>query len=324
MMGLVSSRRRVALFGLTFALLGFSILVAIEWPPSYLAARVVHVFRRSLKLDWVDPDRRAPAGTKYETFFSRTIQRNVSYLIYLPPGYASATQRRYPVIYFLHARGGTQREGAGIFVPGLDAAIRSGKVPATIAVLPNGPGFSRWLDSEDGKNPVETVIVRDLIPHIDSSYRTIAGRGARAVEGFSMGGFGAAHLGFKYPGVFGIVSMLSAALFDESTNPQFIDATSPWKLAARNASAIRGRTIIRMIVGNQDSLVELNRKFDLLLDGLNIEHEYVVLPGIGHNEALLYQRLGERAWSFYAKAWGAGSIAAHVGPLNRARSSPAP
>ncbi len=228
-MNLSSTGRGVALFGLTFALICFSILVVMQWPPSYLAARVVRVVRRSLRLDWVDSDRHPPAGTKYETFFSPTIQHQVSYLIYLPPGYASATQGRYPVIYWLHMRGGTQREGADNFVPILDAAIRSGRVPATIVVLVNGLGNSRWLDSQDGRRPVETVIVRDLIPHIDSSYRTIADRSARAVEGFSMGGFGAAHLGFKYPEVFGVVSTLAASLFDESSNEEFLEATSPWK-----------------------------------------------------------------------------------------------
>jgi enterochelin esterase-like enzyme len=161
------------------------------------------------------------------------------------------------------------------------------------------------------------VIVRDLIPHIDNSYRTIADRSARAVEGFSMGGFGAAHLGFKYPDVFGAVSMFSAALFDNSNDKAFLEATSPWKLVARNADAIRGRTPIRMIVGDQDSLLELNRKFDLLLDSLNIEHQFVVLPGIGHNAALLYQGLGDGAFAFYAKAWGAGSIKVPPGPYTR-------
>jgi enterochelin esterase-like enzyme len=303
MIGLSRSRPRVWLFGWIVALAGFCLLVGIEWPPSRLASRLIHGGRKELKLDWVDPDRSEPAGTKYQTFFSPAIQRNVSYLIYLPPGYESAAQQRYPVIYWLHGRGGRQSEGAASFVPGLDRAIRSGKIPPTIGVLLNGLGGSRWIDSPDGKRPMETVIIRDLIPHIDATYRTIAARSARAVEGFSMGGFGAAHLGFKFPEVFGVVSMLSASLFDEGGDPEFLEATSPWNLVNKNAAAIRGRTLIRMIVGSQDSLVELNQKYDRLLDDLHIEHEFVVLPGVGHNEERLYQRLGERAFSFYAKAW---------------------
>ena len=53
------------------------------------------------------------------------------------------------------------------------------------------------------------MIVKELTPHVDATYRTIARREDRAVEGFSMGGYGAAHLGFKYPEVFGIVGIMS-------------------------------------------------------------------------------------------------------------------
>jgi len=56
-----------------------------------------------------------------------------------------------------------------------------------------------YCDSRDGKYPLETVIVSDLIPHVDAACRTIAAREGRGLDGFSMGGFGAAHLGFKYP-----------------------------------------------------------------------------------------------------------------------------
>ncbi len=96
--------------------------------------------------------------------------------------------------------------------------------------------------------------------------------------------------------------MLSAALFDESNDPQYLEANSPWNLVTRNAGAIRGRTMIRMVVGDRESLLELNQKFDRLLVNLGIEHEFIVLPGVGHNEGQLYNKLGERAFSFYRRA----------------------
>jgi enterochelin esterase-like enzyme len=302
MTGLSAGRRRVGLFCAAFVVVTLCLCVGLTWPT--LPRRLTSVARRALKLDWVDPDRSAPAGTKYRTFFSRTMQRDVSYLIYLPPDYERAPDKRYPVIYWLHSRGGTQREGATTFVPRFDAAIRSGKVPAAIIVLPNGLGVSRWSDSSDGKRPVESVVVGELIPHIDHSYRTSANRRHRALEGFSMGGFGAAHLGFKYPEIFGAVAMDSGALFDESKNAGYLEANSPWNLVVRNTSAIQGETLIRMAVGEKDSMLDLNRQFDLLLDGLKIEHEYVVLPGIGHNEERLYALLGDRTFAFYVRAFG--------------------
>jgi endo-1,4-beta-xylanase len=74
---------------------------------------------------------------------------------------------------------------------------------------------------------VESVLVGDLIPHIDSTYRTIATRRYRAAEGFSMGGFGAAHLGFKYPEIFGAVAMARPFCSTRPRTPSISKPTAP-------------------------------------------------------------------------------------------------
>jgi endo-1,4-beta-xylanase len=173
-----------------------------------------------------------------------------------------------------------------------------------MVVLPNGLGVSRWSDSPDGKRPVESVVVGELIPHVDSIYRTSATGRHRALEGFSMGGFGAAHLGFKYPDIFGLSRWMQAHCFDESENTEHLEANSHWNLVVRNARAIRGETLVRMAAGEKYSRLDLNRQFDLLLDALKIEHESVVLPGIGHNGEMLYTLLGDRTFAFYARTFG--------------------
>ena len=154
---------------------------------------------------WADPNKAEPAGTKYQTFHSQTIGGEVSYLVYLPPDYETHKDVRYPVVYWLHGGGGSQRTGDN-FIERLDAAIRAGKAPPMIAVLVNGVGGSLFCNSIDGKKPVETVIIRDLIPHVDKTYRTYGTPEKRAIEGFSMGGFGTIHLGFKYPELFGAIT----------------------------------------------------------------------------------------------------------------------
>jgi len=73
---------------------------------------------------WLDPDRTEPAGTTYRTFTSGKAGGAVSYLMYLPPGYDTSGATRYPVVYWLHGVGGSQRSGAS-FITHLDAAIRS-------------------------------------------------------------------------------------------------------------------------------------------------------------------------------------------------------
>src|SRR5262249_20270493 len=149
----------------------------------------------------------------YKTFHSRTIGADVSYLVYVPPGYETDQTARYPVLYWLHASGGTPLRGAVGILRRLDPAFRAGRVPPLILVVPNGlRGATMYSDSRDGKYPVESVIVKDLVPHVDATYRTVAARQGRALDGFSMGGFGAAHLGFKYPDVFGVVSIQAPPL----------------------------------------------------------------------------------------------------------------
>jgi S-formylglutathione hydrolase FrmB len=48
----------------------------------------------------------------------------------------------------------------------------------------------------------ETYITKDLLGHIDATYRTIAKREARAIAGLSMGGFGALMLSMRHPDLF--------------------------------------------------------------------------------------------------------------------------
>jgi endo-1,4-beta-xylanase len=265
---------------------------------------------------FLDPDRTAPAGTQYRTFHSQTVQGEVSYLIYLPPDYQASGERRYPVIYWLHGKGGSERSGAS-FVAQLDAAIKAGVSPAAIAVLVNGLRDSRYYDSHDGRRPVETVFIRDLIPHIDATYRTLARRESRALEGFSMGGFGSAHLGFKYPDLFGVVSIMSGALLDDDSvttiadlyqknfggNQAYFHAGSPWVLVRDNAARIRGRTAIRIGVGDQDPLLERDTKYHELLDSLNIRHEFFTVPGVAHEQGKFYALRGVPGFEFYRQAF---------------------
>ncbi len=267
---------------------------------------------------WLDPDTSAPAGTRYATFNSRTIGGPASYLIYLPPDYADSSLRRYPVIYWLHGLGGTQRSGA-FFVRSLDAAIRSGNTPPAIAILVNGMRDSMYCDSRDGRLPVETVIIQDLIPHVDSTWRTIADRRARAVEGYSMGGFGAARLGFKYPDLFGAISVMAGALHTEETlaarrkeifekiyggDPEYYRTGSPWVLAEANADAVRGCTRVRIGVGEEDQLLEWNQRFHELLRKAGVASEYFTVPGVGHSGQRFYEVRGDGLWDFYRRAFG--------------------
>ena len=128
---------------------------------------------------------------------------------------------------------------------------RDGRLTAMVFV--NGMIRSSYVDSADGKTPVETVSIKELIPHVDATYRTVATRAGRMVEGFSMGGGGAAKWGFKYLELFGAISIIDGALHKAGDsgagrlaesfqtiyggNREYSEASNPWNLAEKNAHA---------------------------------------------------------------------------------------
>ena len=132
---------------------------------------------------------------------SKAAGQLVGYTIYLPLDYNTNTDQRYPVIYNLHGNGGNERKGLESMVV-LNEGITKGWWPPMIMVRPNGGRSTFYKDSADGRFPIETMFINELIPHIDSTYRTIAARHGRCIEGFSMGGRGSTRLALKYPDLF--------------------------------------------------------------------------------------------------------------------------
>lgn len=148
--------------------------------------------------------------------------------VYLPPGYDAATDRRYPVIYWLHGFGGIGLAGVnrGLWVPSLpelmDRVIREG-APAAILVMPNGAtryGGSQYLNSS-ATGQYEDYVVHDLVAYIDHRYRTKPDAAHRGVVGKSSGGYGALVLAMRNPEIFGGVASHSGDMYFESAYKPF-------------------------------------------------------------------------------------------------------
>ena len=252
---------------------------------------------------WVDPIVDEPVGMHYVTFAAPTLGpgRMASYLIYLPPGYATNPAKRYPVLYYFHGGGGSARV-ADRWVQKLDAAIKAGICPPLIAVSIQGLPGGGFLDSADGKTPIESVIIKDLIPHIDATYRTIPKRESRAVSGLSMGGGGAFHLAFKYPEMFSMIYGMCSGVSDPKAVPANAAArarprsaydleNNPFELAESNLAAIKGRFKILSVVGTDDFTLPVNKAFDARLTSLGIPHEFKIVPHVSHGYKEYYDIL---------------------------------
>jgi S-formylglutathione hydrolase FrmB len=251
----------------------------------------------------------------HQSYESAAMKTTVGYNIYLPPGYSvSGNTNRYPVIYWLHGRGCSESNDQ-FPASTVDAAIRSNAIPPLIFVYASGGGMSFYSDSCDGQWLAETTLIKELIPHIDTTYRTIANGTGRAIQGMSMGGFGALKLALKYPELFSSVVAFAGGyrsaeniqadeisrqilkrVFGGDTQ-QFM-ANHPATIAKANATAARNRLAIKMLVGLDDYLLENNRSMHETLTELNLAHEYWEIPGIKHDLPRLSAWLGSEGLQF--------------------------
>jgi hypothetical protein len=85
-------------------------------------------------------------------------------------------------------------------------------------------------------------------------------------------------------------------------NAACVQSNDPSTLVRKNADAIRGRTTIRVSVGDEDSLQVRDKAFHELLNELKIEHDWELVPGVAHAGVKFYDKLGDRAFLYYQKA----------------------
>jgi enterochelin esterase-like enzyme len=150
-------------------------------------------------------------------YTSKVTKRTRHVMVYTPPGYDSDRDKRYPVLYLQHGGGedetGWVRQGHTNFI--LDNLIAAGKARPMIVVMEKGyaaragkPGASAGRGRGDG-GAFEAVVLEDLIPMIDSAYRTRPDREHRAIAGLSMGAGQALRIGLAHLDTFSAVGAFS-------------------------------------------------------------------------------------------------------------------
>lgn len=237
--------------------------------------------------------------------------RTVHFTIYLPDNYSTSVQR-YPVIYHLHGLGAAPGDPQNASVPqSFEFARALGIIGPVIIVLPNGYSNSWWADDVDGNKPAESDLVQQVIPYVDAHYRSLPSRGARVIEGFSMGGFGAIKFFAKFPGTFVCCVSYDGAMYTwqnmQAVHPgdaaaifgsssEYFDQYSPWLWSAANAPALGTGSPIRMVVA---TLVPQNQHFRDFLSGLQVPTGYIEL-GCDHNQGLMLSLQGLMSAMFIA------------------------
>ena len=263
---------------------------------------------------------------------SHILKQVVHYCVYLPAGYdAGAAQhppQRYPVLYFLHGLGDNEQtlfNGGGWTL--LEDLRNQYKMGDFLIVVPEGRR-SFYINSADGSVRYNDFFLQEFLPQIESKYRIRLGRAGRAVSGISMGGYGALRFAFAHPELFSAVSAQSAALIIES--PQALDSASqtgaplagvlgavfgkpinvphwndnsPFVLAKRNATALRGLAIY-FNCGQEDNY-GFEKGASALHDELQkalLKHEYHAYQG-DHSLTYFLSHFAE-VMEFHSKAFG--------------------
>ena len=233
--------------------------------------------------------------------------------VYLPNGYNDGNQL-YRVLYHLH--GAFVRESwagyeCNMLGAKMEEAVAAGIIDPMIVVCPVDPDGDRmWSDSYDGNYLASTALLSDLIPYIDTAYRTIATREGRALQGFSMGGFGAVVNGFRAPERFSSVIIWDGALHDWNTlstsrqsitskmfaTEAYFDQWSPYKAIETIGE---NDPAIFMVVGTMDATRDFASRFKPLLEstGRNFIYHDSACP---HSLFCMMDELGTDAFTFLA------------------------
>ncbi len=246
-------------------------------------------------MNFVNPPAESPQYVTHKTFYSQVLHHEIGYNIYLPPEYADCGEA-YPVAYHIH--GWTGNESSEIWP--LEEVYTNRRA---ITVFLNA--ISLEENYFDALLQIESILITELIPHIDGQYRTDTTRENRMLSGFSMGGNMAFYYAAKHPELFGAVTPYAGTyhhlylkeyrtvgvapekvteVYEEMMREEwYLEENNILCLVRQNAEQIRGKLNIDIHIGTADILFCDNEILHLYMDSLNIPHAYRKFEGIGHD-----------------------------------------
>ena len=206
--------------------------------------------------------------------------------VYTPPDYDANVKTRYPVLYLQHGAGENAtswtKQGRANLI--LDNLIAAGKAKPMIVVMDTGyatkPGATPIQGATGAPqmpNAFEDVVVTDLIPMIDASYRTIKERDGRAMAGLSMGGGQTLQITSNQLDLFAWIGSFSAPLrnFDVKTSMN----------GALNDAASFNKRVRLLWIGagtGETAFHEANTKLHASLEAAGIKHVVFESAGTAH------------------------------------------
>jgi predicted alpha/beta superfamily hydrolase len=170
---------------------------------------------------------------QHQGFQSQVLSNVRNLTVYLPPDYEHSTSRRYPVLY-MHD-GQNVFDGMTSYIPNMEwradevaeQLIREGRIePIIIVAIDNAQAqrANEYLPTSASPNPrsepfggradlYARMLVEEIKPMIDRTYRTRPGKRDTGLVGSSFGGIVTLHLGLTRPDIFGKLGVVSPSLW---------------------------------------------------------------------------------------------------------------
>jgi enterochelin esterase-like enzyme len=226
-----------------------------------------------------------PHGEIHHSFYrSRVADDDRDYYVYTPPGYDPAAKKTYPVLYLLHgysddASGWTAVGRANVI---LDNLIAQGKAKPMIVVMPLGYGtmefvrlnWSAWSHTELRDRNFEKfreALLTEVMPRVESEYRTTKDRNARAIAGLSMGGSESLLTGLNNLDKFAWIGAFSSGGIPEDFQKDF---------PALDTKTNQQLHLLWIACGTEDHLITINRNLREWLKTKNVKVTEIETPGM--------------------------------------------
>ena len=259
-----------------------------------------------------------PRQLKKGSFQSTLMNTSIGYYIYIPDAYQEKPEKRFRTVYYLHG-GRPGNEAREAFISHyVHEVFKNPSIDPAIYIFVNGGELSHY-NSDELNSYGEDVFIKELIPHIDKVYRTIAKRQGRGLEGFSQGGRAATRHMFKYPDLFGTVSAGGGSytiekLIKESKgfedDPRDDKETiyyvgmgnDAWSLAEQHKSSQNVTPKLMLWSGTEDMNYKSVEEYQSFLEKLKIEHKLLSIEGVDHNSSVFYKKAGTSLAKFHIGA----------------------
>jgi len=207
--------------------------------------------------------------------------------VYTPPDYSRNPTARYPVLYLQHGAGEDERgwstQGRVNLI--LDNLIAEGKARPMIVVMDNGGGSALFAGGAPRgrgglfSGPARVfpdTLLHEIIPMIDSAYRTLPDRDHRAMAGLSMGAFQTFQIVLNHPDTFSAMGAFSGGA-GGITNLQ-----TAYNGLFSNSDAFNQKIkVMYFSMGTVENTTP-TRSLDKLLTDAHINHVYYESPGTAH------------------------------------------